>query len=73
MKTECYKFEQKPVKIDTFREIEEGKIKKKIEKRKQNRRQLAEKNKEVKRKKERPKSKGREVVVGKTENFKQRI
>ena len=44
--------EQKPVKIDDFNEGEEKEVKKRVEKRKIKRRQVAEKNKLVKKKKE---------------------
>ena len=47
------KFEQKPMEIDTFDEIEEEKTKEKIEKRKKKRRELVEKTKALKRKKRR--------------------
>lgn len=52
-KNEVFKFEQKPIEIDTFDKIEEEKTKEKIEKRKKKRRELVEKIKALKRKKRR--------------------
>ena len=38
-------YEQKPINIDDFNEVEENKVKEHVEKRKQNRREVAGKNK----------------------------
>ena len=43
-------YEQKPISIDQFNEIEEAKVKERVEKRKQKRREVAEKNKLLKKK-----------------------
>ena len=52
-KSERFKFEQKSIGINAFNKLEEKKIKEKIEKRRQKRRELAEKNKALKPNKER--------------------
>ena len=43
-------YEQKPINIDDFNEAKEAEIKKRVEKRKQKRREVAEKNKLFKKK-----------------------
>ena len=43
-------FEQKPIKVDDFNEIEEKEVKERVEKRKQKRREMAESNKLLKKK-----------------------
>ena len=50
-KNETCTFEQKPIKIDVFNEEEENKVKERVEKRKLKRREVAEKNKLLKKKK----------------------
>ena len=51
-KNELFKFEQKPMEIDSLNKLEEERIKEKIEKReKKNRSKLTEKKKVLKRKK----------------------
>ena len=49
--TERNIFEQKPIKIDDFNEAEEKEVKEQIEKRKMKRREVAEKNKLLKKEK----------------------
>ena len=44
-------YEQKPINIDDFNEVEENKIKERVEKRKQKRREVAGKNKQLKKRK----------------------
>ena len=56
-KSERFKFEQKSIGINAFNKLEEKKIKEKIEKRRQKRRELAEKNKVLKREKRERESK----------------
>ena len=46
-------YEQKPVNIDDFNEVEEKEVKERVEKRRQKRREVAEKNKLLKKKKTR--------------------
>ena len=55
-----FKFEQKPVETDSFNEIEDEKMRVKIEKRKQKRRELAEKNKALKQRKRRDENEAEE-------------
>ena len=43
-------YEQKPVTIDNFNEVEEKEVKERVEKRKQKRREVAEQNKQLKKK-----------------------
>ena len=50
-KNETCTFEQKPIEIDVFNEEEENKVKERVEKRKLKRREVAEKNKLLKKKK----------------------
>ena len=45
-------YEQKPVTIDDFNEVEEKEVKERVEKRRQKRREVAEQNKLLKKKKE---------------------
>ena len=53
-------YEQQPVKIDDFNEAEEKEVKEHVEKRKINRREVAEENKLVKKKKRKKKKKIKE-------------
>ena len=48
IRNETCAYEQKPVKIDDFNEVEEKEVKERIEKRKQKRREIAENNKLLK-------------------------
>ena len=65
-KNEHFKFEQKPIEIDSFNEIEEEKMRERIKRRKQKRRKLAEKNKALKRKKNVSKTKLKKNSCGKS-------
>ena len=51
IRNETYVFEQKPMKVDNFNEIEEKEVKERVEKRKQKRWEVAKKNKLLKKKK----------------------
>ena len=53
-------YEQKPINIDDFNEIEENEMKERVEKRKQKRREVAEKNKHMKKKKQEEENKLKE-------------
>ena len=54
---ETYVYEQKPIKMDDFKETEGKKVKEHIEKRQINRREVAEKNKLLKKKKKQEENK----------------
>ena len=53
-------YEQKPINIDDFNEAKETEIKKRVEKRKQKRREVAEKNKLLKKKRKQEETKIKE-------------
>ena len=53
-------YEQKPVTIDDFNEVEEKEVKERVEKRRQKRREVAEQNKLLKKKKKENKRKQKE-------------
>ena len=53
-------YEQKPINIDDFNEAKEAEIKKRVEKRKQKRREVAEKNKLLKKKRKQEETKIKE-------------
>ena len=56
-------YEQKPVTIDDFNEVEEKEVKERVEKRRQKRREVAEQNKLLKKKETRGnKNKGKGLV-----------
>ena len=63
IRNETYVYEQKPIKVDDFNEIEGKEVKEQVEKRKQKRRQVAENNKLLKKmkKQEENKEKGKEM------------
>ena len=50
IRNKTYVYEQKPIKVDDFNEIEEKEVKEWVEKRKQRRREVAENNKLLKKK-----------------------
>ena len=52
VRNEVSVYEQKPIKIDDFNEIEEKEIKERVEKRKMKRREVTENNKLLKKKKQ---------------------
>ena len=53
---ETHVYEQKPIKIDKFNEAEEKEVKERVEKRKIKRREIAEKNKLLKKRKNKNKT-----------------
>ena len=53
---ETYTYEQKPINIDDFNEVEEKEVKERFEKRKQRRQEVAKKNQTVDKKKTKPKT-----------------
>ena len=57
IRNETSVFEQRPIEVDDFNEIEKKQIKEWVEKRKQKRREVAEKNKPLNKKRKQEKSK----------------
>ena len=50
MRNETYNYEQKRINVDDFNEVEEKEVNERVEKRKEKRREVAEKNKLLKKK-----------------------
>ena len=63
-------YEQKPINIDYFNDVEEKQVKECVEKRKQKRREVAEKNKMVKKNKEKKTGGNKNKRKGHLETFK---
>ena len=57
IRNKTFVFEQRPIEVDDFNEIEKKQIKEWVEKRKQKRREVAEKNKPLNKKRKQEKSK----------------
>ena len=53
MRNETYNYEQKRINVDDFNEVEEKEVNERVEKRKEKRREVAEKNKLLKKNKNR--------------------
>ena len=58
-------YEQKPIKVDDFNEIEEKQVKEQVEKRKQKRREVVKNNKILKNKKKQEEDKEKEKAMWK--------
>ena len=58
-------YEQKPIKVDDFNEIEEKQVKEQVEKRKQKRREVVKNNKLLKNKKKQEEDKEKEKAMWK--------
>ena len=56
---ETYTYEQKPINVDDFNEVEEKEVKERFEKRKQRRQEVPEKNQTVEKKKKQKKHENR--------------